>query len=123
MGEVRSAEQGSASIWVLTSAGVVGIVATVAVLLGQTEIAAHRAGAAADLSAIAAADEALFGQAAACARAAAVAAATDGRLVSCVVLDGVSDVRAEATLPPVLRRFGRSVARSRAGPASTGPQS
>lgn len=122
MGEVRTVERGSASIWVLSAASVVGIVATVAVLLGQTELAAHRAGAAADLGAIAAADDALAGPAAACASAVAVAAAADGRLVSCVVVDGVSDVRAEAALPPVLRRFGRSVARSRAGPASAGPE-
>lgn len=118
MAEHRPAETGSASIWLLSASGVVGVAATVAVLLGQTEVAGHRAAAAADLGAIAAADAAELGESAACTTAARVATAAGGRLVSCVVVDGVSDVQTQAELPRALRRFGRSSARSRAGPAS-----
>jgi secretion/DNA translocation related TadE-like protein len=101
---------------VLSASVLTAVVASAAVLVGQTELAGHRAAAAADLAALAAADSALLGPAEACARAAAVAAGSGARLVSCTVVDGVSDVSTGARLPVALRRFGTATARARAGP-------
>ena len=102
----------------LSASVLTAVVASAAVLVGQTELAGHRAAAAADLAALAAADSALLGPAEACARAAAVATGSGARLVSCTVVDGVSDVSTGARLPVALRRFGTATARARAGPAA-----
>ncbi|MFF5334717.1 Rv3654c family TadE-like protein [Streptomyces sp. NPDC013181] len=88
----------------------------VVLALGQLVAARHRAGGAADLAALAAADRALEGEAAACAVAEEVAGAQGAELVRCAVVGEVADVTAGA-------RFGLYVpeVRSRAGPASVAP--
>jgi secretion/DNA translocation related TadE-like protein len=76
-------------------------------LLGQAVVARHRAGSAADLAALAAADRALDGERPACALAARVASAQGAVLRRCVVVGEISDVTAAV---------GSAQVRSRAGP-------
>ncbi|MFH8571697.1 Rv3654c family TadE-like protein [Streptomyces sp. NPDC017993] len=79
--------------------------------LGQAVTARHRAGGAADLAALAAADRAMEGRAVACAAARRVAAAQHSRLVRCSVAAAIADVSAEAGSHPFTSRV-----RARAGP-------
>ncbi|WP_107054861.1 Rv3654c family TadE-like protein [Streptomyces aureocirculatus] len=88
------------------------VVAGAVLAMGQATVARHRAGGAADLAALAAADHWAGGQADACTRAERVARAQDTRVVRCVVVGEVSDVTAAAEFGP----FEVEV-RSRAGPA------
>ncbi|POX41944.1 hypothetical protein C3486_06900 [Streptomyces sp. Ru73] len=85
------------------------------IALGQAAIARHRAGAAADLAALAAAERSLYGEADACGAARRVAAAQHARLVRCSLRAEVADVSAEARAGPFTPRI-----RSRAGPAEAG---
>ncbi|WP_435878830.1 Rv3654c family TadE-like protein [Streptomyces klenkii] len=80
--------------------------------MGQAVVARHRAGGAADLAALAAADHALEGQEAACGLARRVAAAQGTRVVRCAVSGEIAEVAAEARTGPYAVRV-----RSRAGPA------
>ncbi|NBM16571.1 Rv3654c family TadE-like protein, partial [Streptomyces sp. GC420] len=84
--------------------------------MGQSLVARHRAGGAADLAALAAADHALIGPEAACGRAARVALAQGTRMVRCSVVLEVADVSVRARAGP----FGTTV-RSRAGPPGRSP--
>ncbi|WP_443034290.1 Rv3654c family TadE-like protein [Streptomyces sp. BE147] len=79
--------------------------------LGQAVAARHRAGGAADLAALAAADQALRGTAAACGTARRVAGAQDTEVVRCVVRGEIADVTVRAGFGPY-----RPAVRSRAGP-------
>jgi secretion/DNA translocation related TadE-like protein len=84
--------------------------------LGQVVTARHRAGGAADLAALAAADHAREGPATACAAARRVAAAQHARLVRCALSEAIADVSAEAGGHPFASRV-----RSRAGPLTAVP--
>lgn len=111
---------GSASIWVLT-AGVLVWVVTVAVLaVAQGMVARHRAGAAADLAALAAADRAYFQPDATdvvCAVASALARANAAELVACTVVGQVVDVTVRVDVAgPIGTVVGPATVRSRAGP-------
>ncbi|MGI8531468.1 MAG: Rv3654c family TadE-like protein, partial [Geodermatophilaceae bacterium] len=68
-------ERGSAGVWLLGLCTVLALVATAAVLVGSAMVLRHRAAAAADLSALAAAGDVLAGETAACGRASTVAEA------------------------------------------------
>ncbi|UGQ15494.1 pilus assembly protein TadG-related protein [Yinghuangia sp. ASG 101] len=76
----------------------------------------HRAAAAADAAALAAAVRADRGPSEACAAARAVAAAQNAAVVDCVVRSGFADIVAEARPPPLLGVFGPSRVAARAGP-------
>ncbi|WP_457515538.1 Rv3654c family TadE-like protein [Streptomyces sp. TE33382] len=84
----------------------------VVLALGQAVAARHRAGGAADLAALAAADHALRGTAAACGTARRVAGAQDTEVVRCAVRGEIADVTVRAGFGPY-----RPAVRSRAGPA------
>ncbi|MFB7424687.1 Rv3654c family TadE-like protein [Streptomyces hydrogenans] len=84
--------------------------------LGQAVAARHRAGGAADLAALAAADRALWGEAEACAAAGRVAAAQGAELVRC----GVAGAEAEVTARVVRGAWAPTV-RARAGPGPQAP--
>lgn len=109
-------DQGLATVWAVVTTATLCAVFAVVLTLGQLVSARHRAGGAADLAALAAADRALEGEAAACAVAEEVAGAQGAELVRCAVVGEVADVTAGA-------RFGLYVpeVRSRAGPASVAP--
>lgn len=86
--------------------------------MGEAVVARHRAQAAADLSALAGAQRALYGTAPACAQAIAVARRMGAVVTSCVVED--LDVVVSVDVPVVLGQFGMGPARAaaRAGPVS-----
>src|SRR5687767_2200590 len=83
-----SGERGSATVWVVALAGVLAVVGMAVVLFGAAVVARHRAGAAADLAALAAAGRAVVGDPGACAVAADVADANAAELTGCTVGGG-----------------------------------
>ncbi len=98
-------------MWTVFAAAALCAVFTALIGLGQAVTARHRAGGAADLAALAAADRAVEGRAVACAAARRVAAAQHTRLVRCSVAAAIADVSAEAGSSPFTSRV-----RARAGP-------
>lgn len=99
-------------MWAALSGMVLCAVFAAVLGLGQAVAARHRAGGAADLAALAAADRALDGQTRACAAARRVAGAQGVRLVRCAVVGEVADVSVTARLGP----YTSPDVRSRAGP-------
>lgn len=115
------AERGSASIWVLAAAGIIFAVAFVVVLYGAAVTARHRAGTAADLAALAAANRLWAGDPEApCSAAANVARRNGARLIACHAQGGVADVRTTVHLHGLLARVGAAKARARAVPGAIG---
>ncbi|MEW1721705.1 Rv3654c family TadE-like protein [Streptomyces sp. NPDC093109] len=104
-------DRGSATVWVAMAATTMCAVFAVVLGLGQAVAARHRAGAVADLAALAAADRALAGPAEACRRAAEVAAAQGAEVVRCALSGEIADVTARAAFGP----YAPTV-RARAGP-------
>ncbi|MFE9402215.1 Rv3654c family TadE-like protein [Streptomyces sp. NPDC006530] len=104
-------DRGSATVWVALTAATMCAVFAAVLCLGQAVAARHRAGGAADLAALAAADRALWGAPDACAKAAEVATAQGTRMVRCSVTGEIADVRVRARFGP----YAPSV-RARAGP-------
>lgn len=113
----RQRDQGLATIWAAGASAALIAVAALAMWLGAAVTTRHRASAAADLGALAAASHATSGGRHACARAGWVVERMGGRLTSCR-LAGL-DALVEVALEPsgVLGRFGPATARARAGPA------
>ncbi|MQA83095.1 MAG: hypothetical protein GEV03_00335 [Streptosporangiales bacterium] len=119
-------QRGSATIWVLTLAAVLWSIAVAVMVVGQARAVRHRAGAAADLAALAAARHALVWGSGACKPAGAVARVNGGTLVACTVRDRTVDVVVEVPFGRLGSIVGeRTVrARARAGPTrlSSEPQ-
>ncbi|MEU2246888.1 Rv3654c family TadE-like protein [Streptomyces sp. NPDC019224] len=109
-------DQGFATVWAAVTAATLCTVFAVILAFGQVVAVRHRAGSAADLAALAAADRALEGTAAACASAEEVAGAQGAEVVHCAVLGEVADVMARARFGPYAPEV-----RSRAGPAADVP--
>jgi secretion/DNA translocation related TadE-like protein len=113
-------ERGSATV---VGAGLVVIVLAlfaVGVQLGAAVVTRHRAEAAADLAALAAAARAVSGSEAACAVAARVAGRMAVRLESCELDGWDAVVRVTARPPPLIEQFGAASATARAGPVADG---
>jgi helicase/secretion neighborhood TadE-like protein len=108
-------DRGSASVWVLAVGLAVIAVAQALVVIGSVTVARHRAQAAADLAALAAALKVLDGESAACARAAEMSARNGASLVACHLdgFDVVVTVEVVATGAPLWGAARRS---ARAGP-------
>ena len=104
---------------VFVAAGVAGAA------VGAARVARHRAQIAADLGALAGAARAIEGSEAACAQAARIAAANQGRVRSCVLQGLEIVVRADVTVEPLPGLARQASAAARAGPvtvaAPTGP--
>ena len=111
------ADAGSATVWMLTLIGIVLITGIAALALGQVVMARHRAGAAADLAALAAADHAWDGGPAACEHALAVVRAQRAELVRCGVDGQIADVLVQVAVAVPLAVVPPARARARAGPA------
>ncbi|MGW7285286.1 Rv3654c family TadE-like protein [Streptomyces sp. NPDC054847] len=112
-----SEDRGSATVWAAMATTVLCAVFAIILAMGQAVVARHRAGAAADLAALAAADNALWGTAEACATAGRVAGAQGAQLVRCSLTGEVADVVATARFGPYAPAI-----RARAGPPeSPGP--
>ncbi len=110
-------ERGSATVWVLALAAVLGLVTTASVLVGVAVVARHRAASAADLAALAAAGRAVTGDPDACAAAHDVARVNGADLTGCSVGSGAV-VQVEVAIDVRLGRLGvhEAVGRARAGP-------
>ncbi|MFF8914969.1 Rv3654c family TadE-like protein [Streptomyces sp. NPDC015032] len=104
-------DRGLATVWVAMTTATLCMVFAVVLALGQVVVVRHRAGGAADLAALAAADRALQGTRESCAAAREVAAAQGAVVVRCTVRGEVADVTARVRFGP----YGPAV-RSRAGP-------
>ncbi|WP_336047812.1 Rv3654c family TadE-like protein [Streptomyces sp. CA2R101] len=107
----RCGDEGSATVWTVFAVAALCAVFVALIGVGQAVTARHRAGGAADLAALAAADHARQGPAEACAAAHRVAAEQHTRLVRCALAGPVADVCAEAGSSPFTSRV-----RARAGP-------
>ncbi|WP_327162822.1 Rv3654c family TadE-like protein [Streptomyces zaomyceticus] len=105
------ADRGAATVWAAFAACALCVVFGAVLALGQAVAARHRAGGAADLAALAAADRALWGEAEACAAAFRVASAQGAELVGCAVRGELAEVTARVVRGPY-----RPEVRSRAGP-------
>jgi secretion/DNA translocation related TadE-like protein len=95
-------------------------ITTGGVYVGSAVIARHRAQAAADLAALAAAQRLADGTDAACSRASAVAQAMRVGVTQCVVEDLDVVVTVETSVPLGRIRVGPAQATARAGPVDTG---
>ena len=111
-------EDGSASVLVVALVAVLGLVGGALVSVALAVVARHRADAASDLAALAAAGRALDGQAAACAAAREVALGGGGRVVVCRLVGGTAVVTVEVRPPGRLAVLGPARSTARAGPAT-----
>ncbi|MFE0702557.1 Rv3654c family TadE-like protein [Streptomyces sp. NPDC058872] len=107
----RRADRGAATAWAVFAACTLCMVFGAVLALGQAVVARHRAGGAADLAALAAADRALWGEVEACAAASRVASAQGAELLQCSVREEVAEVTTRGVHGPY-----RPEVRSRAGP-------
>ncbi|MFC5173370.1 MULTISPECIES: Rv3654c family TadE-like protein [Streptomyces] len=110
-GTPGNGDRGLATVWVAVTAATLCAVFAMVLALGQAVSARHRAGGAADLAALAAADQALRGAEVACAAAGKVASAQGADIVRCGVQGEIADVTARAQFGPYAPEV-----RSRAGP-------
>jgi secretion/DNA translocation related TadE-like protein len=129
--DARSQDVGSATVWLLI--GCVLLCATTVGLLqvGAAMVARHRAAAAADLAALAAArvlasagsiaTTAAAVDTSPCAAAALVAGAQGARLTACVTQGDVVEVVTEVRPPALLIGLPPARARARSGPTTEGP--
>jgi secretion/DNA translocation related TadE-like protein len=110
-------DRGSATLWMLALIGLIWSVATMAMAVGGARAARHRAYAAADLAALAAASHFAEGAGSACELAARIARGSGGRLRQCVFHGRISDVVVVSEIQgiPALGRL-TATARARAGP-------
>lgn len=120
-GEVLRREAGTATVWVLAVIVVLWAVVVGVVVAGGARVARHRVQAAADLTALAVAAQAVPAEPDACRHGEVVAAANRARLVRCAVVGAVVDVvvASDVRLPPLGLRT--VTARARAGPATSTP--
>lgn len=109
-------EAGVATVWTVALIGVLWTVTLGLVAVGGARVARHRAQAAADLTALAVAAQAVPAGKEACRRGEATAAANSARLVRCAVVGALADVvvAVHVRLPPLGART--VTARARAGP-------
>ena len=115
-GRLLRGERGSATIWAAGGIAALLVIAAALLELGAAMVTRHRAGGAADLAALAAAEYATEGEPTACARARWVAEGMRVRLMSCRLSgwDALVEVSAQPAGP--LSRFPAVTAHARAGP-------
>lgn len=109
-------EDGFATVWVAGMLAAVLIVSSLVLWFGAAVVTRHRASAAADLAALAAAAHFAQGTHKACGRASSVAERMRVHLESCLFRGRDSFVVVSANLPGALGHLGAAGARARAGP-------
>ncbi|MFC5231840.1 Rv3654c family TadE-like protein [Pseudonocardia zijingensis] len=109
-------DRGSATIWAAIGISVITTVLLVGLHLGSAVLARHRAEAAADLAALAAAAVAVEGVDAACRRAAQIVAAGGGTVTSCLLDGWDAVVEVDVPIPIGVPGLDRATGRARAGP-------
>ncbi|MET8689556.1 Rv3654c family TadE-like protein [Streptomyces sp. NPDC004732] len=107
-------DRGAATVWVVVAMAVLGVICGAVLAMTQVVVARHRAGGAADLAALAAADRWPTGSTEACAGAVRVAEAQGARVLRCAVRGELSEVTAASSAGP----FTATVS-ARAGPATS----
>ena len=109
-------DRGSATVW--AAGGIAAMLLTVGlvVAIGAAAITRHRASAAADLAALAAAAHAIEGEGSACARAGWVADQMQAHMVVCRLRGWDAEVEITARPPDLVLGFGSATAHARAGP-------
>ncbi|GHC35490.1 Rv3654c family TadE-like protein [Streptomyces cinnamoneus] len=112
----RWGDAGSATVWTAVAVTAFCVVLAAVLAMTQAVMARHRAGGAADLAALAAADHALQGEDVACRLGRKVAEAQGAHVAGCVVQGEIAEVIAEARAGPYAVRV-----RSRAGPTAYAP--
>ncbi|WP_313047540.1 Rv3654c family TadE-like protein [Nonomuraea jabiensis] len=118
---MNTKEKGSATLWGVALMGLLMAVATAFATLGAVRVARHRVHSAADLSALAAAKLAIMDPETACARAATLASQNGVTLTQCKITDEIADVWTSLSISLPMVGSRTLTARSRAGPAETGP--
>lgn len=114
-------DRGSATVWVLALSGVLMSLGAAAVLVGAAVAARHRAEAAADLAALAAAGRAVTGSAAPCAAASSIASVNGAVLEACTVHPGaVVEIRVGVRVRMSSLGVRWAHANARAGPVVPG---
>jgi secretion/DNA translocation related TadE-like protein len=116
-----ASERGSATVWGLGAIAVVAVLTVLVMSMASAVVTRHRAEAAADLGALAAASRAETAAARPCAAARDVAQHMAVRLARCRMAG--ADAIVEVSLRPggLLAAFGTASARARAGPAAELP--
>lgn len=114
-------ERGSATILVLGLGALIGVATAAGLVRGVTVVARHRAEAAADLAALAAAQVVIEGAHRACAVAGWVAEANGVTVRRCIVSGDVVDIEVAQTLSVGRLGYWPVVARAKAGPATNLP--
>lgn len=115
----RERDRGAASIFVLAIGLVLVAAGLAGAAVGAGRVGRHRAQVAADLGALAGAGQAIYGEPAACARAARFVAANGARLTSCTVSGLEITVRVELLVHPMRGLTRHATAAARAGPVYT----
>ena len=110
-------DRGAATLWVLSAGLITVLIGLTVAAAGAAIVARHRAQAAADLAALAAAAMAVEGESAACGLAAHIADANGARLTNCQVEGWDVEVTAEVIPAGVAAFAGHASASARAGPA------
>ncbi|MFI0354414.1 Rv3654c family TadE-like protein [Actinomadura sp. 9N407] len=114
-------DRGAGTVWVVAFMALIWAVGVAAMVVGAARVARHRADAAADLAALAAAARAVEGTEVACRVAAKAVAGSGGYLSGCSVRHGIADVRVTVPLRVPYEASGLEVvSRARAGPV--GPE-
>ena len=110
-------DRGSATVWLAGFVALIGLVTVAGVLQATALIGRHRAEAAADFAALAAATAVATGEQDACTTARELAERNGARLTGCVLVG--ADVEVSVATPVRFGRFGvrDATARARAGPA------
>ena len=116
-GRIDERDCGLATVWAAAGMALVVALTTVGVNLAAAIGSRHRAEAAADLAALAAASHAADGDMAACAHGARVTERMSARLVSCRLSGSEARVEVEVRSPLTLGGLGVAHGRARAGPS------
>lgn len=114
----RTGDGGYAVVWTVTAMAVVIAATLVALGVGAATLARHRAAAAADAAALAAALRTVQGPHAACAAARGLAVRDGATLTGCAVEGAFVTTTVTVALSGPLRPFGPATGRARSGPAS-----
>jgi secretion/DNA translocation related TadE-like protein len=120
-GRVRARDDGIATVWAVTGVALIMCALLLGLHLGSAVAARHRAEAAADLAALAAAGLAVQGREVACARATEIAEAMQGMVVGCVLSGWDALVEVRVDVPLALLGARTAAGRARAGPAAVEP--
>jgi secretion/DNA translocation related TadE-like protein len=115
-GRHAPSDRGIATVLAATGIAVIMTALVVGLYLGAAVAARHRAEAAADLAALAAAGVAVQGPRTACDRAAEIAAAMGGTVTSCGLRGWHALVEVEVAVPLALPGTSGATGRARAGP-------